>query len=550
MRRLELMIGAVAGLVALVGGCQLIAGVKDAVPYPADGGTGSGGQGGGATMCSPGTKISCYSGPMGTKGAGLCHAGEQTCRMDGSGYDACSGEVTPKAESCAAAADENCDGHDCVQWAELFGDGADQQATALAVDASGNIYVVGTFTGAFKAGNKTISDSGAGDAFVLKVDPNGEPLWGQAFGDSSLQLASAVALDSIGNVVVGGWSDSSISLGGLAVPAGLFVAKFTSEGEHLWSKGLESMGCGSPSGRIASIVTTATNDFILGGSFCGTIDLGDGPVASAGQEDAFVAEIRGGDGSGTKLKGGWLRTYGDDKSQIVNVVTLDSTHSQIVAVGDFEGAIKAGSVTLTATDAYPDMFYVRLFPDGKDLWAEAYGATGTQAATGAVMTKAGDLIITGNFSDPFDVQGHPISAPAFSSSTFMIDFDSSDTYKWSKVLQADMNSAIFATSLRLDAAEDLVLTGFFNGSIDFGDGSFQQPGTKMNIFLAKVTVTGDPIWKKYFINNNSGLTLPFGALAPAGEPILAGLMTEPIDFGTGLLTSSGAQDIFLAKFSP
>ncbi|MSP24202.1 MAG: hypothetical protein EXR75_03360 [Myxococcales bacterium] len=60
--------------------------------------------------CAPGTNAECYSGPAATKNVGNCKAGAQTCLPDGSGYGACKGELLPAEESCATAADEDCDG--------------------------------------------------------------------------------------------------------------------------------------------------------------------------------------------------------------------------------------------------------------------------------------------------------------------------------------------------------------------------------------------------------------------------------------------------------
>lgn len=59
--------------------------------------------------CLPGTTQSCYSGPVGTQGVGICRAGTKTCRADGSGFDGCVGEVTPRAETCNGL-DDDCDG--------------------------------------------------------------------------------------------------------------------------------------------------------------------------------------------------------------------------------------------------------------------------------------------------------------------------------------------------------------------------------------------------------------------------------------------------------
>jgi hypothetical protein len=61
-------------------------------------------------VCNPGESQSCYTGPPGTVGAGICAAGEQICDDDGMAWGDCIGEVLPAAEDCATGLDENCDG--------------------------------------------------------------------------------------------------------------------------------------------------------------------------------------------------------------------------------------------------------------------------------------------------------------------------------------------------------------------------------------------------------------------------------------------------------
>ena len=61
-------------------------------------------------LCAPGATASCYSGPAGTPNVGACHAGTKTCDAQGTGYGPCVGEVTPAAETCATAVDDDCDG--------------------------------------------------------------------------------------------------------------------------------------------------------------------------------------------------------------------------------------------------------------------------------------------------------------------------------------------------------------------------------------------------------------------------------------------------------
>jgi putative metal-binding protein len=81
-------------------------------------------------VCSPFTSRSCYSGPAGTAGVGLCKAGAQACNAAGTAYGACTGEATPAAsESCHTAGDDDCDGstnegcaaQTCDFYTETFG---------------------------------------------------------------------------------------------------------------------------------------------------------------------------------------------------------------------------------------------------------------------------------------------------------------------------------------------------------------------------------------------------------------------------------------------
>ncbi len=57
--------------------------------------------------CRIGTTTSCYDGPSGTAGVGICHAGRSTCTA--AGWGPCTGEQTPQTETCNGM-DDNCTG--------------------------------------------------------------------------------------------------------------------------------------------------------------------------------------------------------------------------------------------------------------------------------------------------------------------------------------------------------------------------------------------------------------------------------------------------------
>ncbi len=73
-------------------------------------------------ICTPGQQQSCYGGPAGTAGVGICKAGTQTCGSTGTYWEVCQGQVLPQPEICANGADEDCNGAaDDVQ--DVDGDG-------------------------------------------------------------------------------------------------------------------------------------------------------------------------------------------------------------------------------------------------------------------------------------------------------------------------------------------------------------------------------------------------------------------------------------------
>lgn len=60
------------------------------------------------------------------------------------------------------------------------GGGADERAEAIAIDSSGNSYMVGRFNSNFiGSGNSALNRVGASaqDIFAIKFDNNGAPVW-------------------------------------------------------------------------------------------------------------------------------------------------------------------------------------------------------------------------------------------------------------------------------------------------------------------------------------------------------------------------------------
>jgi hypothetical protein len=121
-------------------------------------------------------------------------------------------------------------------WATRWEDTYDDNPTALAVDASGNVYVTGS------QGSSSyyvvIFDSGL--EFVtryvtIKYNSNGQELWARAFSDSKFNASpSAMAVDASGNVYVTGSSDNSDEEEGFLTGTDFATLKYDTDGNQLW----------------------------------------------------------------------------------------------------------------------------------------------------------------------------------------------------------------------------------------------------------------------------------------------------------------------------
>ena len=102
-------------------------------------------QAGAGCVCAPNTTAACYTGPANTQSVGQCTDGLKTCAADGKGYLACAGDVLPGTEDCSNSVDEDCNGTYCTQaiWSKDFGDAASQTVGGMAMDASGNLFIIG-----------------------------------------------------------------------------------------------------------------------------------------------------------------------------------------------------------------------------------------------------------------------------------------------------------------------------------------------------------------------------------------------------------------------
>jgi hypothetical protein len=185
------------------------------------------------------------------------------------------------------------DSSGALAWGHLYGDVGDAQAiNAVAAATNDDIVIAGNFDGTITFDHPLIAGGPATDIFVARIDPTGKPLWSRSFGDAAAdQAAYAVAVDKFDNVYVGGSFDGTIDLGATKlVSAGggdAFLIKLDPRGTPLWGRRAGD----AAAQRVNGIVVDRNGVSTVVGSFDGTLDFSAPPVVSAGGTDIFLARF-------------------------------------------------------------------------------------------------------------------------------------------------------------------------------------------------------------------------------------------------------------------
>ncbi|GAA4379717.1 hypothetical protein GCM10023186_17410 [Hymenobacter koreensis] len=135
-----------------------------------------------------------------------------------------------------------CDTSGAWRWAVRAG----RRAGSVAVDAFSNVYVAGSYGGTMSFGTHSLaSQAGGQDAYVGKLDAQGNWLWVRGGGGPSYDYGAKVDVDYAGNVfLVGGFNPPYAAFGSLARVNNRgngnfdgFIAKLDAQGNWLWANG-------------------------------------------------------------------------------------------------------------------------------------------------------------------------------------------------------------------------------------------------------------------------------------------------------------------------
>ena len=421
-------------------------------------------------------------------------------------------------------------------WSKGLGGFGNDVPFGVAVDASGNVVVVGDFQNAVDFGGGTFVSAGSRDIYVAKYDANGLHQWSKRFGSAGDDIGLNVAVDASGNVFVTGWFAGAVDFGGgNLVPSDgsydIFLAEYNASGEHQWSQRFESaVGWAGPFGLAAD----GSGNVIVSGDFKGTVDLGGGNLVCAGGYDIFLAKY---DASGTHQ---WSQRFGSTDDEFSPAVAVDGS-GYVFVTGGFTGTVDFGGGNLVSS-ASGDVFLAKYDANGVHQWSRNFG--GPASGSALAVDGSGNVVLTGGFEGTVNFGGGNIVS-AGSTDIFLAKYTGNGVHLWSRPRGG--SDFDLARGVAVDGAGNVLLTGEFRGTANFGETDLVSAG-ESDIFVAKYGgSSGANTYRQRFggAGYDAGRAV---AVDGSGNAVVVGHFQNAVDFGGGSVANGGGYDIFVAKY--
>jgi hypothetical protein len=386
-------------------------------------------------------------------------------------------------------------------FADGFGSGAANKVTieSVAIDASGNEDIAGSFTGTVSLGSWSLTALSRTNLFIAQIGPRGNVLWAVAMTsteDLGDQTANGIATDPEGNIYVTGNISSPTNFGDtMLTPAGMdeiYLAKLDPDGNFVYASGFD--GTGSSVGTGVA-VDPAGNAYITG-LFTNTITFGSTTLSmdSGATDDGYVVKI---EPTGSAV---WATGF-TGPNQVSPSSVAVSAAGQVDVTGTLFGAGQFGGISLMGPDG--NVFVTQLNgTDGTVNWAVSQGGPqDTESGVSVAVDASDEIAVTGRFSNVAYFGSIRLETTSQTSVVFFEKMDPAGNVQWAKAIDVPIESHVDVSGIAFDTSGDLYLTGYIQGSANFGTTSLtSNKGANATVYLAKYDTSGTELG-----------AIPFGA---------------------------------------
>ena len=436
-------------------------------------------------------------------------------------------------------------------WATRAGGSANEAGYGITCDNSGNIIIGGSFSSdSIIFGNTTLTNTGGGDAFLVKYNASGQVLQAIGAGGNGYDLITGVSHDNSGNINFAGYftgadfaaGNSTLTNSGPGY-SDVLSGAVTAAGAVLWAKKTSGSGI-----EEAYDISTDQDGNIYMAGYFGSQDITFGNYQltndSTSGNDIFITKL---DSTGMVV---WADSAGGAGNEAAYKIAIDNAGNVYVTGGFTSTSIRFGNDTLV-NQGFADIFVTKYAPNGSVLWAKEFGGPSYDEAYAIDVDDNGNVYLSGYFYSstlsfgPYSVQ----NTNSLYSEVFLVKLDAGGTPLWAKSFGGTSYDAAY--SLTIDSQNNVYVTGGFSSSSLIVEGTPLVNQGNSDIFLIKYASQGSLAWAKSFGSTGfeEGLAVKTD---PAGDPVLTGYFSSStLSINNVSLTNAGigTNDMYLAKFT-
>ncbi|MDZ7331586.1 MAG: SBBP repeat-containing protein [candidate division KSB1 bacterium] len=357
------------------------------------------------------------------------------------------------------------------QWVARYNGPANNldEATGVAVDQTGNVYVIG------------FSNAGGWvpfpDIVTIKYNSAGQQQWLARYDGSSgsMDMASAIAIDLEGNVYVTGATGSGRAGWGSAIQTDFITIKYNAQGQQVWA--VTYNGPANSQDVATHLVLDAGNNVYVAGASTGNgtrLDYATLKYNNAGELQ-------------------WVARYNSDENLQDNISGL--------AVDALGNVVVTGTIGSDLFNPNSDLVTVKYDQNGKQLWLARYNGPGNswERAAGLALDRENNIYVTGQ------------SMGDASGSDFVtLKYDRNGALQWAARYDSGSKSDDAGIAIQLDRSGDIYVAGSTGIEMNAGSVTIIKYEQNNNVIAANYSRKSDQRVSRNYPNPfNSTVTIIF-----------------------------------------
>ncbi len=388
-----------------------------------------------------------------------------------------------------------------ISWAHsIGGTSGSERSNDIIVDDYGNTYITGRFSGVVDfdpgPGIFTLGSGFSFDLFVQKLDVEGNFVWAKSIGGTYWNEGESIKLDNDGNVYI--------------------------------------------TGRYSGIVDFDPGDDVY-------------TVGTTAAQKIFVLKL---DEAGEFI---WVKSIEGVNSNVGYSMSIDGVGNSYITgyftgTADFDSGLDV--FNLESPGYSKELFVLKLDVSGNFIWAKAVVSDPNEIVGNSIcIDAAGNCYIVGYYEGTVDFDPgagiYNLTSNGIYDS-FIQKLDENGDFIWAKSIGG--TSLDKAYSIDIDEAENIYITGFYEGTVDFDPGATiynLEPTGGYDVFIEKLDSDGNFIWARSI--GGSGTDFGKSILVdPEGDLFCTGEYSNTVDFDptddVDNRISTGVGDVFIEKF--